>query len=191
MGQVDYLSATMKSSEKLLAYSSTYSMELGNSNSFIISLSHSQGFAWNQDLFASQHQQMCKVVYDGHEDNMNKLLKYIHTNESELQKEFINNNNDDENLLNEAAIENDEVDFNDEFDDKTNRLHHYRTARRESSSSIVPRIKADFNRPRRKSSTSISFSADSKVGNYNRTEVDEIDIEDDTKENKYFKWLAS
>ncbi|CCK69477.1 Ugx2p KNAG_0C03730 [Huiozyma naganishii CBS 8797] len=41
---------------------------------FCISTSQSQGFSWNQDLFASQYQQSFKVEYDGHEDSIDKLI---------------------------------------------------------------------------------------------------------------------
>ncbi|SCU89254.1 LADA_0E14466g1_1 [Lachancea dasiensis] len=51
-----------------------YAMSFGDTPHYTVSTSQSQGFAWNQDIFASQYQQMCKVVYDGHEDCVEELL---------------------------------------------------------------------------------------------------------------------
>lgn len=70
----------MEDKEKLIVYSNTssvftYSAEIRPN--FKISVSQSQGFAWNQDLFATQYQQSYKVVYDAHEDNFDELILKI------------------------------------------------------------------------------------------------------------------
>ncbi|CAI1891591.1 hypothetical protein SEUBUCD646_0D00820 [Saccharomyces eubayanus] len=70
----------MKNKEKLIVYSNAssafaYSAEIRPN--FKISVSQGQGFAWNQDLFATQYQQAYKVVYDAHEDDLNELISKI------------------------------------------------------------------------------------------------------------------
>lgn len=70
----------MDDKEKLIVYSNassvfTYSAEIRPN--FKISVSQSQGFAWNQDLFATQYQQSYKVVYDAHEDDFEDLILKI------------------------------------------------------------------------------------------------------------------
>ncbi|CAI4037741.1 hypothetical protein SMKI_04G0720 [Saccharomyces mikatae IFO 1815] len=78
----------MEDKEKLIVYSNsssvfTYSAEIRPN--FKISVSQSQGFAWNQDLFATQYQQSYKVVYDAHEDDFDDLITKIKDN---LQSSF-------------------------------------------------------------------------------------------------------
>lgn len=73
-------SIVMEDKEKLIVYSNAssafaYSAEIRPN--FKISVSQSQGFAWNQDLFATQYQQAYKVVYDAHEDDLNELISKI------------------------------------------------------------------------------------------------------------------
>ncbi|SCU92481.1 LANO_0E01068g1_1 [Lachancea nothofagi CBS 11611] len=64
------LSSAMISCETPVVYAARY----GDIPHFTVCSSESQGFDWNQDIFASQYQQMCKVVYDGHEDCVDELL---------------------------------------------------------------------------------------------------------------------
>lgn len=42
---------------------------------YYITLSQSQGFRWNQDLFVTQYQQNYQVEYDGHEDSFSENEK--------------------------------------------------------------------------------------------------------------------
>ncbi|EHN03376.1 Ugx2p [Saccharomyces cerevisiae x Saccharomyces kudriavzevii VIN7] len=70
----------MEDKEKLIVYSNAssvfaYSAEIRPD--FKISVSQGQGFAWNQDLFATQYQQSYKVVYDAHEDDFDQLIRKI------------------------------------------------------------------------------------------------------------------
>lgn len=63
-----FLSPSMISNEK----HTVYELHSGigyNTPSFSISLKESQGFSWNQDLFASQYQQQSNAFYDDDEDD--------------------------------------------------------------------------------------------------------------------------
>ncbi|SMN18269.1 similar to Saccharomyces cerevisiae YDL169C UGX2 Protein of unknown function, transcript accumulates in response to any combination of stress conditions [Maudiozyma saulgeensis] len=68
------LSSTMLNSEKPIVYSLTndnmlhrsYNLESGayHVKRYCVTVSQSQGFMWNQDLFANQYQQNYRVEYD-------------------------------------------------------------------------------------------------------------------------------
>ncbi|EDO17056.1 hypothetical protein Kpol_530p26 [Vanderwaltozyma polyspora DSM 70294] len=194
-----YISESMLNSETLVAYSFAASgfTNLENDH-FIVSLSHSQGFAWNQDLFASQYQQMCKVVYDGHNDNMDKLLDYIKLKTEEVKNsstpiENTNRENDLKNFYHENDnTSSDVIDCAIEDDSKSLESNEVDTRhRRRSNSFLISKIRAEVTRPRRKSGRSVSFVSDSKNGNYSRNKITEIDINGESKENLKYKWLAS
>lgn len=175
----------MRESETCMVYSDAYHSNSPNTNNFSLASSQSQGFTWNQDLFASQYQQMCKVVYDGHEDTLEGLIETIKEKYKLLGSHCAEDDDkmvyeDDDEALTDCE--------NDEFS-------HNRTLRffRRSNSgySLRPRISEEFNRPRRISERSISFVSDSKNGNYNRSDIAVIDVEADTPENNHLKWLIS
>ncbi|KAG0668521.1 hypothetical protein C6P45_004617 [Maudiozyma exigua] len=78
------LSRTMLNSEKPIVYSlisdsSYYNEDLNGNDTgiyprykmFSVTVSQSQGFLWNQDLFASQYQQNHKVEYDSMAQSIN------------------------------------------------------------------------------------------------------------------------
>lgn len=129
------LSKTMLNSEKPIVYSlisdSSYYNEDTNDNDtgiyrrykmFSVTVSQSQGFLWNQDLFASQYQQNHKVEYDS------------------MAQQSINND----------------------------------------SNKIIKR---------RMSDNCISFRNESQNGVIVTTQIDEIEIDSDTPENRYLKSL--
>lgn len=68
------LSKTMLDSEKPIVYSvmsdsyNNYEFINPKCKMFSVTVSQSQGFLWNQDLFASQYQQNYKVAYDSMAD---------------------------------------------------------------------------------------------------------------------------
>lgn len=64
-----FLSPSMISNEKHTVYELHNGMGY-NTPSFSISLKESQGFSWNQDLFASQYQQQSSAVYDDDDDDV-------------------------------------------------------------------------------------------------------------------------
>ncbi|CCH60296.1 hypothetical protein TBLA_0C05000 [Henningerozyma blattae CBS 6284] len=72
----NFLSKNMKNNESVLAYASTCTFN-DKSIAFTISSIESQGFTWNQDIFATQYQQTCNVVYDANEDTPEKLIELI------------------------------------------------------------------------------------------------------------------
>ncbi|QLQ79179.1 hypothetical protein HG537_0B05260 [Torulaspora globosa] len=186
-----FLSEQMISSEALLVYSGTYHSSLQNTNNFTVGSSQSQGFTWNQDLFASQYQQMCKVVYDGHEDSINGLIESIKEKYKLLE------------MSRQGSGE--EIERDEDMDDDDEALvdceGYYMTHRRargvrffhrsDSGSSTHPQFAEEFNRPRRISERSISFVSDSKNGNYNRSDIAVIEVESDTPENDHLRWLIS
>lgn len=180
-----FVSKPMRDSETCMVYSSTYHSSLQNANNFTLASSQSQGFNWNQDLFASQYQQMCKVVYDGYEDTLEGLIETIKEKYKLLQSYY---GEEDEKI---ASEDDDEV-LTDCENDEYNHSRSPRVVRRsDSGGSLRPRITEEFNRPRRISERSISFVSDSKNGNYNRSDVAVIDVETDSPENNYLKWLVS
>lgn len=195
-----------------MVYSTAYNASLQNTNNFTISSSQSQGFSWNQDLFASQYQQMCKVVYDGHEDTMDDLIEYIKENYKKLSSSNTRQQTFSSNRMNEMSHshsfgdEGDDDDINYDDDDEAltdcegeveDEGSYIRQSglrflsRSNSGFSLHPRISEEFNRPRRISERSISFVSDSKNGNYNRSDTAVIDVESDTPENNHLKWLIS
>ena len=71
------ISDAMVKSETPVVYAMAFAAPISESVHYIVSSSQSQGFAWNQDIFASQYQQMCRVVYDGHEDQIDTVLERV------------------------------------------------------------------------------------------------------------------
>lgn len=73
----DRLSKSMKSHEVAMVYSVNQEYRYDHEchgppkiiSHYSISSAESQGFTWNQDLFASQYQQAYRVEYDGSNDN--------------------------------------------------------------------------------------------------------------------------
>ncbi|QLL31665.1 hypothetical protein HG536_0B05300 [Torulaspora globosa] len=192
-----FLSEQMIGSEALMVYSGAYHSSVQNTNNFTVGSSQSQGFTWNQDLFASQYQQMCKVVYDGHEDSIGGLVesikeKYKMLELSRQRSSF-------------SKTSGEEVDCDEEMEDDDEALvdcdGYYISHRRargvrffnrsDSGSSTHPHFAEEFNRPRRISERSISFVSDSKNGNYNRSDIAVIEVESDTPENNHLRWLIS
>lgn len=149
----------MIDSETAVVYSMTFAMSSEESAHFTISSSQSQGFSWNQDLFASQYQQMCKVVYDGHEDGITSLLERVRS----------------VTRRNSAYHDVFEDDENDDIDS--------------TDSILRRRLSEEILRPRRRSERSISFVSDSKNGNYKKAETIIIDVDTDTSENMYLRSL--
>ncbi|SCU93526.1 LAMI_0E14686g1_1 [Lachancea mirantina] len=156
------LSRAMMSSETPVVYSMTFNSPSDTSAHYILSSSESQGFHWNQDLFASQYQQMCKVVYDGHEDELELLLQKVR----------------------DTVERHDEPPrYHDVFDRDNEDI--------ESEDTLVRRrLSEEMTRPRRRSERSISFVSDSKNGHYRRAETVVIDVETDTPENLHLKSLV-
>ena len=180
-----FLSKLMRESETCMVYSGAYHSNLPNTNNFSIASSQSQGFTWNQDLFASQYQQMCKVVYDGHEDTLEELIETIKEKYKLLGSHCAE---DDDKMV----YEDDDEALTDCENDEFNHGRTLRFFRRSNSGySLRPRISEEFNRPRRISERSISFVSDSKNGKYNRSDIAVIDVEADTPENNHLKWLIS
>lgn len=67
-----FLSPSMISNEKHTVYDLHHGGAMSgfnNTPSFSISLKESQGFSWNQDLFASQYQQQSSAIYDDDDDD--------------------------------------------------------------------------------------------------------------------------
>ncbi|SCU81477.1 LAME_0B07272g1_1 [Lachancea meyersii CBS 8951] len=153
------VSQSMRQSETPVVYAMTF----GDSPHYTISTSQSQGFAWNQDIFASQYQQMCKVVYDGHEDCVDELLA--------RDWRFSDAQN---------AYTPSDVFEQDEDQDMTS--HDELRARRMSQVLM---------RPRRRSERSVSFVSDSKNGRFQKTEVILVDVDEDTEENRRLRWLVN
>ncbi|CCC67976.1 hypothetical protein NCAS_0A14180 [Naumovozyma castellii] len=159
-----YLSASMRESETSLAYSLNegyFNHSYKSPSVFCVSSSHSQGFAWNQDLFASQHQQLCKVIYDGHVDNMTNLIATI--------RDYIPNKRKP-NRYRDTLYDEDESEDEEEESD----YYYYL-----------------MNRSRRKSEHSISFKSDSKTGKYQKNETTYVEVESNTPENEHLRWLLS
>lgn len=187
-----FLSEQMISSEAPIVYSGAYHSSFQHTNNFTIVSSQSQGFTWNQDLFASQYQQMCKVVYDGHEDNIDALIETIQE-KYKLVESSRRKSGDDNVDCDEELEDSDEV----LVDCEGCYMGHGRPkgvrffSRSDSGSSMYPQFAEEFNRPRRISERSISFVSDSKNGNYNRSGIAVIDVESDTPENNHFRWLIS
>lgn len=164
------LSKGMLDSETALVYSTTFTMSSNSASHFTLSSSQSQGFSWNQDLFASQYQQMCKVVYDGHEDTLEKLISKLQSCIATFERRQSYN---DVNYFSEVFDEDEEA---EELQDSGYVLHH--------------RLSDEINRPRRRSERSISFVSDSKNGSYRKTDTIVIDVEEDTPENKHLRSLV-
>lgn len=78
-----YLSSSMLESETGIAYevtdgyASRFSSKDPTRTQYVVSITHSQGFDWNQDLFATRYEQMCQVIYDGHVDTMQSLIENL------------------------------------------------------------------------------------------------------------------
>lgn len=203
----------MINNEASMVYSTAYNASLQSTSNFTISSSQSQGFSWNQDLFASQYQQMCKVIYDGHEDTMDGLIEYIKENYKKFStsntrqhafsssrmseishSHHFGNDDDDDDDVNydddDEALTDCEGEAEDEGSYSRQRGLRF-LSRSNSGFSLHPRISEEFNRPRRISERSISFVSDSKNGNYNRSDTAVIDVESDTLENNHLKWLIS
>ncbi|KAM3159470.1 Protein UGX2 [Lachancea thermotolerans] len=157
------LSSVMVNSEIPIVYATPFVVSSPNTVQFVIATSQSQGFAWNQDIFASQYQQMCKVAFDGHEDHVDTVLKRVR---SLMQGDG-------------AASFNDSV-F-DEEDQDMDGTDQY----------LSRRVSQELTRPRRRSERTISFTSDSKNGSYQRTESVIIDVGADTEENRYYRSLLS
>lgn len=153
--------ARMLRSEATMVYSTAYNCSPQTTNSFTVSCSESQGFAWNQDLFASQYQQMCKVVYDGHQDSLDGLLEYIRKSRAGRYDEDGD----------EAVTECEDGEIEWKFFD--------------------PKVCEELNRPRRISERSISFVSDSKNGSFNKCDTADIEVESDTPENNHLRWLLT
>lgn len=210
-----FLSKSMLESEAPMVYSSAYGSGLRNVNSFTVSSSQSQGFSWNQDLFASQYQQMCKVVYDGHEDTIDGLIASIKekcgkidSGKARQNSVFVGggrrstetshwlaggySNNEEEGNNQDEDGDEALTDFEEDEEAMEGYLHENRPAfRSDCGLSLYPMMSEQFNRPRRISQRSISLVSDSKNGNYDRSECANIDMEEDTPENQHFKWLIS
>lgn len=175
-----------------MVYSGAYHSSLQNTNNFTVGSSQSQGFTWNQDLFASQYQQMCKVVYDGHEDSIGGLVERIKEEYKMLsrQRSSFSGASDDFDC---------EEDMGDDDEALVDCEGYYISHRRaggvrffhRSDSGSSTRFAEEFNRPRRISERSISFVSDSKNGNYNRSDIAVIEVESDTPENNHLRWLIS
>ncbi|SCU99372.1 LAFA_0G23662g1_1 [Lachancea sp. 'fantastica'] len=154
------VSESMKASETPVVYAVTF----GEMPHYTLATSQSQGFAWNQDIFASQYQQMCKVVYDGHEDCVDQLLAFSGSESGyEVQQHLSAGSG--------VFEEDDEQDRTTHEDPRVRRVSHV------------------LMRPRRRSERSVSFVSDSKNGRFHRTEVIAIDVEEDTEENRELKRL--
>ncbi|CAR26129.1 hypothetical protein ZYGR_0E01120 [Zygosaccharomyces rouxii] len=177
------LSPEMLSSEATMVYSTTYNSNLQTTNNFTVSSSESQGFAWNQDLFASQYQQMCKVVYDGHEDTLDGLMEYIRRHSGSSNNAggntaaFKYNEDGDEALTDCENNEEEDAEF------EPTRLSEWRF--------FHPKVCEELNRPRRISERSLSFVSDSKNGSFNRCDTAVIEVDSDTPENNHLKWLLT
>lgn len=210
-----FLSKEMLDSEASMVYSSAYGGNIANMNSFTISSSRSQGFCWNQDLFASQYQQMCKVVYDGHEDTIEGLIESLKDNYNKIKNEkarqqgffgnrkhatcnshrFTGECSDDEQEDGDQDMNYEDEDeaLTDCEEEVSSRIQNRGSfaSRSNSGYSMHPIILERFNRPRRISERSMSFVSDSKHGTYDRSECADIDVEEDTAENRHLKWLVS
>lgn len=181
----------MIDSEATMVYSTAFNSSLQNTNCFTLSSSQSQGFAWNQDLFASQYQQMCKVVYDGHEDSLESLMEYIkkNTKKQPSWSRFAEGDgmkyDDDDEALTDCEADPEESEINPP------RYGSWRFfSRSHSGYTLHPRVSEELNRPRRISERSLSFVSDSKNGNYNRCDTAVVEVESDTPENNHLRWLV-
>ncbi|CCE63783.1 hypothetical protein TPHA_0F03020 [Tetrapisispora phaffii CBS 4417] len=155
------MSRTVEYDDKLLVYSDRMSERLEESNHYLITVSSSEGFKWNQDIFASQYQQSYRVVYDGYDDSYDDLLESF-----------------------EAKLKQIEV---DDIDGGT--WPPYNQA--DIIDDLLFRLQSQLRRSRRKSVHSISFLSDSKTGNFSKQIPVHISIDEETNEDDYFKWLAS
>lgn len=98
------LSMDMLNSERPMVYVMNYDTCMYDSDScedakfikkYCVAVSQSQGFLWNQDLFASQYQQNYKVEYDSFVDNVENIESIvneanIYNNAQNTQNIFIN-----------------------------------------------------------------------------------------------------
>lgn len=180
-----------------MVYSGAYHSSLQNTNNFTVASSQSQGFTWNQDLFASQYQQMCKVVYDGHEDSINGLVETIKERykmlETTRQRTSFSKTSEAESDYDEQLEDSDEalVDCEGYYTGRGRPKGVRFSNRSDSGSFMHPHFAEEFNRPRRISERSISFVSDSKNGNYHRSDIAVIEVESDTPENNHLRWLIS
>lgn len=157
------LSDYMLQNEKFVAYSTSFESEFcvrNNVCEFTISTSESQGFAWNQDIFASQYQQQCKVIYDGHVDSVEKLIEKISL--PSTQNELI----------------------------CSSVFHDDDTSRKKNIDEWNNRVSRKLNIPRRRSEHSISFVSDSKHGTFRVADVINIDVDSVTSENARLRRLV-
>ncbi|AET39738.1 Ugx2p Ecym_4718 [Eremothecium cymbalariae DBVPG len=176
-----FLSDCMLQSEKFVAYSTPFATDPYSQSSmcqFTISSSESQGFSWNQDIFASQYQQLCKVIYDGHVDSVEKLIEQI---TPPL--------NEDENLYTDV-FQDDELDQDGRYGDDFS-CYNDSPTHRINFDEWRNRVSWELNKPRRRSERSISFVADSKNGTFRAADVVVIDVKSATPENARLKELLN
>ncbi|AMD19592.1 HCL559Wp [Eremothecium sinecaudum] len=174
------LSECMLQSEKSVAYSTSFSSELyahSNVCQFTISTSESQGFSWNQDIFASQYQQLCKVIYDGHVDSVDTLIQKI-TPPSYQDENICRDVFHDDEMEQEGDYSDGNVD-SDRYATRSTDINEWRN-----------RLTRELSKPRRKSERSISFVSDSKNGTYRVADVIEIDVNSATPENVRLRALV-
>ncbi|CUS23047.1 LAQU0S08e00958g1_1 [Lachancea quebecensis] len=157
------ISPEMINNEISVVYATPFVVSSPNTVQFVIATSQSQGFAWNQDIFASQYQQMCKVAFDGHEDHADTVMKRVRLLLQGGGATTLNDSVFDE--------EDQDMDGTDQY--------------------LSRRVSQELTRPRRRSERTISFTSDSKNGSYQRTESVTIDVGADTEENRYYKSLLS
>ncbi|AGO10069.1 AaceriAAR079Cp [[Ashbya] aceris (nom. inval.)] len=174
-----FLSECMLQSEKSVAYSASFASEpyAGSATcQFTISTSESQGFSWNQDIFASQYQQLCKVIYDGHVDSVDKLIQKITPP-----------GNHEENVYMDVF----ETERGAEYGQRFGQAEASPSRRGSNFDEWRSRVSRELNKPRRRSEQSISFASDSKNGTYRAADVVVIDVEAATPENMHLKELLS
>jgi hypothetical protein len=69
-----FLSSSMIKDEKHMVYELHRGRVYSDTPVYSISLRESQGFTWNQDLFASQYQQQSAIVYDDDDDDEDAIM---------------------------------------------------------------------------------------------------------------------
>lgn len=76
----------MQKHESPLVYATSLSSE---TPLYTLASTDSQGFTWNQDLFASQYQQNCNVVFDAHEDSFEHLNELLQKDDKDGLENYI------------------------------------------------------------------------------------------------------
>ncbi|CCD22345.1 Ugx2p NDAI_0A01870 [Naumovozyma dairenensis CBS 421] len=173
-----FLSEAMRESETPVVYSTSSNFSnfsYNNKPTLCISSSYSQGFIWNQDLFATQYEQNYKVIYDGHEDDLPSLIETFRNHIKRIKKKH-------ERHISFSSPFEDESDKDNEDDYWQGNFSSFPPYGRGS-------IYSD--RPRRKSERSISFTSDSKSGVYRKADVIDVEVDSDTPENRHLKFLLS